>query len=924
MISFIHKIAVDVKDLPPRETLVIFPTQRACREFRMELAKLKSGVDWMPTVLPIRDLLSKLEAPSVADDLTLLLELWDVYRNLFGEEEFESFMAYGQQIIDDFNEIDRQNIDAAHLFEEIKDLKVLESRFAPGDEEYEFVKSFWSEFLRTPLTPLQDSFLGYWKQLPLLYSNFREALKSKGIAYEGMSWRVVADTMSEQPFFKKWKKIVFAGFYALNTTEERIFEWLDSRKQLILFRDADALYADNSLHEAGMFFRRGKMADEKIGWKENHLSVPKKSYIVKGCNGRFSIARELVVTLLDDLKEEAAGGLKQSRIVVLADESLLYPFLHHCQLAGLSINASMGFPLKHHPLFHLLQTIKTCNRYSSAELSESIMLRHLKDFCEEPLLRRVYSPEQLGETSREDTTISLSSYDAGLIKLLFPQDKEISIVKSGLYRFLHSIPFEKDEWMYEVHLHALHAVEAAFEILSLHEDQISLTVWWQLFLEHLQVQRIPFLSDRENGIPVVGFLETRILDYDTVYIAPLNEGTLPGDAISKSLIPYSLRKAYHLPCKEEQDAVTAYHFYRLLQRAEHIRFLYNTDLNATGGGERSRYLFQIDQDILRYYPPETLIYQQQEATVKPNDAIPIIIEKTENVLQLLKKKFCGPSDETNLFKGLSASALNTYISCPLRFYLDQIAGIRPDDEQEGLSSGHFGNVLHKSMELAYEEKGVIKPDYIKELPGKIPALVEQAIREAYGKPVNTGHDFLMKGVLTELVKRIIEFDLDNSPFEIIGLEEKLTSAIELPGAGVVLLKGIIDRLDIFKGELRILDYKTGRDVVKEAEDIQLLFTDPVYKLNLQLLLYVMLTRDYYPDMEFPVKAGIFKMRQFDEGITWLQEELPVTDDQIQEFREGLIVLVTEMFNPDKPFIQTTEPERCRFCDYKGLCGRLSS
>ena len=132
--------------------------------------------------------------------------------------------------------------------------------------------------------------------------------------------------------------------------------------------------------------------------------------------------------------------------------------------------------------------------------------------------------------------------------------------KSCLYRFLHSIPFEKDEWMYEVHLHALHAVEAAFEILSLHEDQISLTVWWQLFLEHLQVQRIPFLSDRANGIPVVGFLETRILDYDTVYIAPLNEGTLPGDAISKSLIPYSLRKAYHLPCKEEQDAVTAYHF----------------------------------------------------------------------------------------------------------------------------------------------------------------------------------------------------------------------------------------------------------------------------------------------------------------------------------------------------------------------------
>lgn len=924
MISFIHKIAADVQHLPPRETLVIFPTQRACREFRMELAKLKSGVDWMPTVLPIRDLLSKLDAPAVADDLTLLLELWDVYRNLFGEEEFESFMAFGQQIIDDFNEIDRQQIDATHLFEEIKDLKVLESRFAPGEEEYEFVKSFWSEFLRTPLTPLQDSFLGYWKQLPLLYNNFRKVLQQKSMAYEGMAWRVVADTVAEQPYFKKWKKIVFAGFYALNTTEEKLFELLDARKQLVLFRDADSLYADNSLHEAGMFFRRGRMADDHIGWKENYLSVPKKSYIVRGCNGRFSIARELAVTLLDDLKSEAAGGEKQSRIVVLADESLLYPFLHHCQLAGISVNASMGFPLKHHPLFHLLQTMKTCNRYSSAELTETIMLRHLQDFCEEPSLGRLFTPEQLGKISKEDLSISISSFDSQLVSLLFPQEKSIKDVKSRIYRFLHAIPFDKEEWMYEVHLHALNAIEAAFEILSLHEDQISLTVWWQLFLEHLQVQRIPFLSDRENGIPVVGFLETRILDYQTVYIAPLNEGTLPGDAISKSLIPYSLRKAYHLPCKEEQDAVTAYHFYRLLQRAEHIRFLYNTDLNATGGGERSRYLFQIDQDILRYYPPETLVYQQQEASVKQTESTPIIIQKSEKIIELLKKKFCGPSDESNLFKGLSASAISSYISCSLRFYLDQLAGIRPENEQEGLSAGHFGNVLHKSMELAYASKGQIQAEYIRELPDRIPELVIQAIREAYGKPVNTGHDFLMKGVLTELVKRIVDFDLDHSPFEIIGLEEKLTSAIELPGTGLVLLKGIIDRLDICNNELRILDYKTGSDVVKDTDDLQLLFTDPVYKLNLQLFLYVMLTRDYYPDMEFPIKAGIFKMRQFDEGIIWLQDEIPVTDDQIQEFRDGLTALIAGIFNPQEPFVQTTEPERCRFCDYKGLCGRLNS
>lgn len=919
--SFLNQVAEATIHLPPRSTLIIFPTQRACQEFRRLVASKKTRVDWMPVVLPIRDLLSKLDTSPVADDLTLLLELYEIYCKNFGQEDFESFMSYGNQLIDDFNEIDRQLINAKFLFEEINDLKTLDERFAPGEEEYDYVKNFWSEFIRTPHTPLQSSFLKYWQQLPILYDAFHRVLVEKNISYEGMAWKAVVESITEQSYFNLWDKVVFAGFYALNRTEELIMEHLEKQNKLLLFRDGDQLYTEPTNHEAGMFLRKGFMSAQSIPWIGNYFEQPKKYYSVKGCGGRSSIARELANDLKQSLVINEGTMQANDCVVVLADESLLFPFLHNCQRLGLKTNPSMGFPLKHHPLMKLLHQVKAFRKLSKETDGEVMRLRQLKEFCSEPMLTKIFTPEELGISSNDKFVEKIENYHASLVDLLSIGSFSISEEKRTINALLHKFKFGEDDWIQKVHLHLLNAVEAVFSILEKHETEIELNVWWQLFIESLELQRIPFLSDRNEGIAVMGFLETRVMDYKQVFIAPLNEGSLPSQSVAKSLIPYSLRKAYKLPCKEEQDAVTAYHFYRLLQRAEYINLYYNTDLNDTGGGERSRYLYQLHHELIIKNPPLKLSYLQEASSVKAFEAAPIIIHKSENILQLLKDKYIEGFADPLKPKGLSASAINSYIACTLRFYFDQVAYLKPKDHSEGLSAGHFGNVLHKAMELTYSKNESIESENILLLIDQVPTFVEAAIELVYGKPVNTGHDYLMKGVLTELIHRILKYDAENAPFKILGLETQYFSKLSTLKNEKVLLKGIIDRLDIFQNELRILDYKTGQDKVMEDGDLEKMFTDSKYKLNLQLLFYCMLVTDNHKDLLVPYRAGIFKMREFGEGILWLNDDSPVTPTEIDQFRLRLGLLVDEIFNPEIPFRQTEDHDKCRFCDYNGLCSR---
>lgn len=912
MKSFIEALVDESVDLSPLETLIILPTQRACQEYRTTYSRKKSRASFLPEVIPVQELIGKLDVPNCEDDLGLLLRLYRIHNDTFGQEDFGAFQSYGEQVLKDFSEIDRQLILPDLLFREISDLKELESVFAPDSEELIHLKNFWSEFLRDPRTPLQHSFLRYWKQLPILYKLLNEDLDKAGLSYEGKAWKMAVSSQAKMQYFDRFTQVVFAGFYALNTTEERLIEILQHKGKLKLYKDADALYVDIPQHEAGMFFRRGKMAEADLLWTNKYLEEPKDSYIVTGCSGMTALCLQLANDLHLETTSHAAPATDQSddAVVVLADESLLFTFLQHCDRLNLSVNPSMGFPLKHHPLLRVLHLLRQLLRLGPEHQEGASAHRIRDDIASDPFLMM----ERNGRTSPPGLSTLPSVFR------FFPPN--ISVLKSGLDQFLKSFHFDDPSWMYHIHRHLLLGMEEVCWQLERHEAQLTTEVWFELLLNELEKIRIPFAS--KEGIPVMGFLETRNLDFERVYIAPLNEGSLPSSSGSQSLIPYSLRKAYRLPCTEEQDAITAYHFYRLLQRAKHIRLYYNSLTGEMGGGERSRYLHQLHHEIITRYPPATVRYRQQHDLPDPIVVDDIVVHKTPEILEILRSKYLDVPENTSPQPGFSASALNSYIACSLRFYFDQVAKIRPDKESTVLSAGDFGNVLHKTMELAYAGQTMLDFKKIEDSLQKLPSLMEQALQEKYEHPTDSGHDYLMKGVLTELVKRILTYDLEHLPVELVGLESELSMRLTLPGAPSAYIKGIIDRIDIREGRLRVLDYKTGIEKLSDCEDTEELFTKPNHKLNLQLLLYVLLVKHNFTALQaLPAVAGIFKLREFDNDITWLNQGMPVEDTFLQDFQKRLVVLIQEIFNPEIPFEPTSDVKRCKYCDYKVMCNRQS-
>ncbi|MFM9056685.1 MAG: PD-(D/E)XK nuclease family protein [Bacteroidota bacterium] len=461
--------------------------------------------------------------------------------------------------------------------------------------------------------------------------------------------------------------------------------------------------------------------------------------------------------------------------------------------------------------------------------------------------------------------------------------------------------------------------EAAVERLRTCDGIPDSQSWWELLIRQLQSVRISFETSPE-GIPVMGFLETRVLDFNSVFIATLNEGTLPSSAVSSSLIPYALRKAYRLPCREEQQAVTAYHFYRLLQRAQKIQLYYNVQLNSMGAGEKSRYLYQLNLDVIRKNPPAVARYLSQSPKINPPANAAFEIPKKPEILDKIRSKYLDSPENRDKKQGLSASVLRTYIDCPMKFYLSKVAGLRNDQSPDHIDKPTFGNILHRAMELAYPVNTVLSKEFIELRKKSIDELLETALRDKYGRNTQYGHDYLMKGVLKRLIKKIMEHDSKNPGFTLEGTEVELNTSLELPNGARILLKGNIDRLERRGNCLDIIDYKTGNDKISNKPPEKLIEKNE-NKTDFQLFFYAMLVRKTRGTHE-TIRSGIMKLKT--KELLFLNKEEPVTNEQLDSFEQGIIQLVSELLDPDVPFRMTTDSKPCTYCDFNVLCQRKSA
>ncbi len=918
--TFLSNVIQAVKGYNLQKTIVVFPTRRACINFKEELAKDLNSISWLPIILPVRDLLIQLSPLPVADENTLLMELFKVYEKLYPNDDIESFLSWGQQLIDDFNEIDRQMVPADQLFQKVLDVKNIENIFSLEEDDFAYFKEFWSQFSSENITPLRHEFLSYWEMLPSLYKEYKRHLLNSEISYEGMSWEMAASNISNNTFFDSFEKVVFAGFYAFTKSEEKIIKHLEVQGKVILFKDADSWYVEAKYREAGRFFRKGILSNAEIPWTNTFLTTSTKEIKVSGIGGKSSMARELAITVFNALHDKTPDVLKRS-VVVLPDDSILFSFLDHCSRLGLAINPSMGFPLKNHPLLQVLHKIKSLRKQLLENSSDWFITEQAKWFKENPLLIAILNETDLIQLTALSNNLPITGRISPIAKIITNPPTTPYLEQEIINNFLFEIDSNK-----------LSAIEGLKDVIQQESkviwnqlipyySKLTISSWWKLYLGILDKIRIPFRSEKDEGVQVMGFLETRILDYEYVFIASMNEGTLPSNNTPKSLIPYSLRKAYQLPCREEQDAVTAYHFYRLLQRAEYIYFFYNSDMNEMGGGERSRFLLQLHHELKESNLGIKFQYSQIENAPITFSNDEILINKSDDILQKLKNRFVDGFTKVE-FSGLSATAINEYISCSLKFYFSQIAELKEKEIHDTIDPSVFGNILHEAMQKIYGNHEIVTDKIIETSLINLEKFINDAIYIKFKKTPLSGNDFLMKGVLHDLISRILKNDLSETPFSILGLEEKFQEKIEIKNIGNVFIKGIVDRIDEKDKVIRILDYKTGKDVLNLPEDISEIFSNPEYKTTLQLLLYTLLANNKLNGKK--TRAGLIKLRSINEGITYLTKDQPIENSLNENFIEYLKKLILEIFDKEVPFKQTKEIERCVFCSYKGLCNKLDN
>ncbi len=912
---------------------VVFPTRRAGLFFQKELAKNISKPVWSPAIFSIQDFFIRLSGKNIPDDLTLIFELYEVYKECFPAEDFARFYPWGELMLKDFDDIDKYMLNAAKIFETVTDLQQIDREFLLAEEDLERLRIFWKNFFDTDPSLLKNEFINTWKFLGRIYTSFRKRLEEGNIAYEGMMYRQLASGIKQTDVTGKLKTdhIIFAGFYALTPSEQTIIRHLVETGKASAYWDADFYYVDDPSQEAGSFFRKNPLTSDGFSWKMDHFTGGQKQVEIAGVPLQVGQARYAGNILKQLSQEEDFKGEKTA--VILPDEKLLFPVLYSLPENLTDINVTMGYPLRQTPLFNLFEQLmflqKNARENSNGEVS--FYFRDVLNILNHPYIRLVPGTNISGWLSslkQNYIRITASSLPSDeFFRTIFSRPASVALAFGWYKKILHVILDAMKEQNFRFHRIESEFVYYFYTYLSRLEDIMQgstvitdIETFWKIFREIVSSVKIPFTGEPLKGLQVMGFLETRVLDFENVIILSVNEDVLPAGGFHPSFIPFNIRKAFGLPTYEEQHAVSAYHFYRLLQRAKNIYLIHNTEAKGLTTGERSRFLLQLEHEMQRRFPGDFRISEKAVSTKINREIIGgITIQKTPEVLTALSK-FISPKGQAPTVK-ISASALISYIACPLRYYFRYVAGLDELDEpEENMEAATFGNVLHKAMMHLYSGVNEVNPDIISKLKRNVNHEVDRAIHEEFVS-INQleGKNILLRNVIRELILRILDTEKAHIPFNILQLEKDVSTIFSLDEGRNVLLKGIIDRVDR-KGDLvRIVDYKTGRMGKKKPGSLDDYFTDPEYKEQFQAMYYAYLTHTKMPAEK--ITSGLLIIREMSGGIWFLNDNQPYTEDQFMEFEMLLRKLISEIFSPEIPFSQTMDTERCSYCAFKSICNR---
>ena len=911
---------------------VVFPNKRASLFLNDHLARLADQPVWSPSYITISDLFRHHSTLEVADSVKLVCDLHRVFTAVTGKDEtLDQFFSWGQLLLSDFDDIDKNLADPRRVFANLRDIHELDDTSYLSDEQKQLLAKFFANFQPEKAeSQLKQKFLTIWNKLYEIYTTFNARLEEQGLAYEGRLYRQVAE-LDKIDF--QYDTYVFVGFNMLQKVEQKLFERLQRQGRARFYWNFDDYYMKNH-HESGHFIRQylDKFPNELDNKNEkiyNHLAQPKDIAYISAKTDTAQ-ARFVSQWLLEEGKNRIADG--RDTAIVLCDENLLQSVVHALPEEVKKVNITTGYPLAQSPFATLVNLLIALQTDGYDTKRKRFRQRYL-----DRVLRHPYAIYFDFDTMVNSSTKELSTLNSQLSTI------------TDILQHIGTEARDNDDPFFQESLFRTYTLVNRLKTLVENGDlDCDLTTFRRLLNQFIQSTTIPFHGEPAEGLQIMGVLETRNLDFKHVLVLSANEGNMPKNVSDSSFIPYSIRKAHDLTTIDHKVAIYAYYFHALLQRATDIALLYNNATEDGNRGEMTRFMLQFmvespHQNIQKYH-------------LSPNNS-------TTNTQQLT------PNTENNSTFNIQHSTftisptdINRYLRCPKLFFYRNIAGIHESDNTDAdeIDNRVFGNIFHRAAELIYKKIGTnrllqksdLEP-YLKE-PQQIEMAVDQAFEEEFKNILSSknnsqlstinpqltlnGLQIINRRVIIGYLKQLLEIDQKLTPFTVIDVETPIRHEFTVHGQPITI-KGIIDRLDCINTQIRVIDYKTGGKTAKTIDSVEEIF-DPanITKKHsdyyLQTLLYAtileenpkLITQHLTPNTYHPTPispALIFIQHtsgdNYDPTLCFGKEPISDIRQYKDEFKQRLQQLLEEIFDPSQTFPPTDDLDRCKNCPYKKIC-----
>ena len=986
-ISFIDSVTKYIARFDLQELEIIVPNNRTGSALLASLKNNATNVCWAPKITPIKDIFIKNSKIHEAEKIVLIYNLYKIYDKYFPEQTtLDKFYNLGEIMLSDFDDIDKYLIDPIKLFKNIADETEIKTEFSEFDDNEKLIETlrlFWKNVSKKKLKEAKLKTLELWLTMPDIYNEFSELLNNKGIGYQGLIYRDFVENRIHTTEFA-FKNYAFVGFSALNKCEKKLMEHVrdvakEKNGECLFFWDADKYYINNKSQEAGLFLRdniRKFPPPKGFELSDNIKNLDQKD--VKIIEVPTSVAQvKLVPELLERSKE-----IDSRTAIILGDEKLLVPLIYSLpetlknekgETIRRPYNITMGYPLSYTASASFAQTVMKLAMHATTGEKTYFKKKDVFSTIMNSFTRKYVSEQTINDIIDIVDKNKTEYINIDKLKAYIENNMMLGVMFDISGKYFPQYVIDACNFVYNNILnHESNRTESDFmhKIITLFTsfvnalgDEIKFEnnkMYNKLMVSLIKQSNIAFDGKSDDNMQILGFIETRCLDFDNVIMLSMNENTFPKSSSKQSLIPYGLRKAFGMPSIEFQDSIYAYYFYRLLQRSSRIRMIYSAE-EKNSNAEKSRFLTQIEYELGLYEDTNTTepkFHETKSYEIQPTQSNKIEIVKTKEALDKIKDKL-GIGKANNGKNGATPSLITPYITCPLQFYFKYIEDInKENDINEDTTASELGNLLHNSCFFLYKDyigKTINEKDF-KEIADNIENAIEYAVQKVYmvsasdTKQKQEAMSKIMINPLRKYLNKIIEIDKEYAPFTIIDLEnnkEQYSIEYDVDGQSI-LLRGIIDRIDLKEGTLRVIDYKTSsigdskktynenfwnRDKFKSKEAVQILIYSEIlaqlkteYKKIQPYIYSVTNLNDGFLKCHM-INKETGKTKNVSESIqNYLSENISINKAEVSLrtiFKQQLKEILTELLDPTKNFKQTENNDACKICPYSKICNKNS-